>query len=46
MKINTQIALWADELRGIAANGLKYANNPYDMERYTRIQDLVMEMLR
>ena len=32
-----------DELRIIAQNGLHYADNPYDEERYTRILTLVSE---
>ncbi|WP_276257062.1 NUDIX hydrolase N-terminal domain-containing protein [Halomontanus rarus] len=32
-----------DELRLIAQNGLEYADNPYDEERYERILDLVSE---
>lgn len=30
-----------DELRVIAENGLEYADDPYDEERYRRIRDLV-----
>lgn len=30
-----------DELRIIAENGLEYADDPYDEERYSRIQELV-----
>ena len=32
-----------DELRVIAENGLEYADDPYDEERYRRIRDLVAE---
>lgn len=32
-----------DELRIIAQNGLEYADDPYDEERYERILDLVSE---
>ena len=30
-----------DELQTMARNGLTYANNPYDKERYTRLLELV-----
>jgi len=30
-----------DELQTIARNGLNYAENPYDRERYTRLMELV-----
>lgn len=32
-----------DEVRILASNGLKYANNEYDRERYTRLMELVEE---
>jgi 8-oxo-dGTP pyrophosphatase MutT (NUDIX family) len=35
------ILLLLDELRMIARNGLPYAHDPYDRERYTRILELV-----
>ncbi len=45
MKLTTrQITLWADKLRDLAAQGLQYSTNMYDQERYTKIQDVVMEM--
>jgi ADP-ribose pyrophosphatase YjhB (NUDIX family) len=40
-----QIAFWADRLRDMAAQGLKYAPNIYDHERYTAIQQIAIEML-
>jgi mutator protein MutT len=40
-----QIALWADQLRDLAAQGLSYSTNTYDQERYAKIQQLVIEML-
>lgn len=39
-----QIALWAEQLRDMSALGLYYASDRYDVERYLRIQDLVLEM--
>jgi 8-oxo-dGTP pyrophosphatase MutT (NUDIX family) len=40
-----QIAGWADKLRDIAAQGLQYAQNIYDHERYAAIQQMAIEML-
>ena len=39
---NSELQL-LDELRIIAQNGLRYADNPYDEERYERILELVSE---
>lgn len=41
----TRIAQIADDLRALAANGLHYGTNPYDIERYHRIQRLSAELL-
>jgi 8-oxo-dGTP pyrophosphatase MutT (NUDIX family) len=35
----------ADELRSLARNGLHYGTNPYDIERYQRIQRLSAELM-
>jgi ADP-ribose pyrophosphatase YjhB (NUDIX family) len=40
-----QIAGWSDRLRDIAAQGLQYAQNIYDHERYLAIQQMAIEML-
>ncbi|MCP5094719.1 MAG: NUDIX domain-containing protein [Chloroflexi bacterium] len=40
-----QIALWADMLRDIAANGGRFASNVYDRENYERITTIAMEMM-
>ena len=40
-----QIALWADILRDISAEGLQYSNVIYDKERYTKIQQIAIDML-
>ncbi len=40
-----QIALWADTLRDIAAEGLQYAPTVYDQARYAKIQHMAMEMM-
>ncbi len=39
-----QIALWADQLRHLAASGLRFAANIYDTERYHALQSLALEM--
>lgn len=39
---NSKLSLW-DELRIIAQNGLEYADNPYDEERYDRILTLISD---
>jgi ADP-ribose pyrophosphatase YjhB (NUDIX family) len=36
---------WARQLQAIAQNGLTYAVNNYDVERYTRIQRIAAEMM-
>jgi ADP-ribose pyrophosphatase YjhB (NUDIX family) len=40
-----QIGLWADELRHMSANGLRFAVNVYDRTNYARMQEMAMEML-
>jgi 8-oxo-dGTP pyrophosphatase MutT (NUDIX family) len=39
-----RIGLIADELRSHAANGLYYGRDPYDQERYRRIQAIAAEL--
>lgn len=39
----TNLLALLDELRILAQNGLEYADNPYDEERYERIVDLTAE---
>jgi ADP-ribose pyrophosphatase YjhB (NUDIX family) len=36
---------WAKELAAISQNGLTYANNPYDIERYGKIRRIAAEMM-
>ena len=36
---------WAKRLEAIAQNGLTFAKDPYDIERYQNIRELVAEML-
>jgi ADP-ribose pyrophosphatase YjhB (NUDIX family) len=45
MRPAEQIAEWSDKLRDIAAQGLQYAQNIYDHERYLAIQQMAIEML-
>ena len=40
-----QIASWADQLRDLAAQGLRYSTTIYDQERYAKIQELSISML-
>lgn len=44
MKTAEKIAFWADIVRNISANGIKYAENVYDRDRYQGLQDLAIEM--
>jgi ADP-ribose pyrophosphatase YjhB (NUDIX family) len=45
MTLAQQIALWADRIRDIAAQGLFFAHEIYDRDRYLALQNLAMEML-
>jgi len=36
---------WARELQAMAQNGLAYAKNPFDIERYERLRELSVEIL-
>ncbi|MEZ4728443.1 MAG: NUDIX hydrolase N-terminal domain-containing protein [Caldilineaceae bacterium] len=45
MTLAQQLALWADQLRAMAALGLRYAEDVYNQERYHKIQTVAMEML-
>lgn len=36
---------WAKELAAISQNGLMYANNAYDIERYEKIRQIAAEMM-
>lgn len=35
---------WVERLQAIAHNGLIYADNPYDVERYEKLRDLAIEI--
>jgi 8-oxo-dGTP pyrophosphatase MutT (NUDIX family) len=39
-----QLALWADELRAIGSNGLKFVKNPYDKTNYQRVRRIAAEI--
>ncbi len=45
MTSTQQIALWADQLRAMAVNGLHYNDDVYNQERYHKIQTIALEML-
>lgn len=40
-----RLAALADEIRGMAANGLHYAHDPYDRARYDRLVTIAAELL-
>ena len=40
-----RLAAWADELRAMAALGLIYGHDDYDLTRYRRIQEIAGQML-
>lgn len=42
---SAQIGAWADELRAMAAIGLLYGRDSYDLERYRRLQEIADAML-
>ncbi len=44
MKTWHQLALWADELRAIGGNGLKFVKNPYDKANYQRVRRIAAEI--
>lgn len=43
--MNNDLLTWARRLQAIAQNGLTYAVNNYDVERYTQVQQLAAEMM-
>jgi ADP-ribose pyrophosphatase YjhB (NUDIX family) len=43
--MNNELLLWARQLQAISQNGITYAINNYDLERYTHIQRLAAEMM-
>jgi 8-oxo-dGTP pyrophosphatase MutT (NUDIX family) len=40
-----QLALWADKLRDLSAQGLHFAEHIYERDRWTQVQTLALEML-
>ena len=44
MKTWHQLALWADELRAIGSNGLRFVKNPYDKANYQRVRRIAAEI--
>ena len=45
MKPAQRLAYWADQLRHIAAMGLHFSQNRYDLDNYRTVQDVAMAML-
>jgi len=45
LKATQQIAMAADRLRDLAASGLLYAENVYEMSRYQAVQEIAAELL-
>ena len=43
--VESRIAGISDELRAIAANGLHFSHDPYDLERYRRLRELAASLL-
>ncbi|HUN88020.1 MAG TPA: NUDIX hydrolase [Terriglobales bacterium] len=43
--MNNNLLAWARQLQAISQNGLNYAVNDYDRERYTHIQRIAAEMM-
>ena len=43
--MDPQWLLWARRLQALAQNGLTFANNPYDVERYHEIRQIAAEMM-
>ncbi len=44
MNLAQQLYLWADVLRAIAGNGIRFSSNPYDRANYERILSIAAEM--
>jgi len=44
MNISGQLGLWADELRAITGNGLRFVKNPYDEANYRRVRQIAAEL--
>ena len=42
---NPEWMQWAQRLQAIAQNGLAYARNPFDVERFHQIREIAAEML-
>lgn len=45
MTLLPALAIWAERLQLIAQAGLTYSQNPYDLQRFSQIQELAAEML-
>ncbi|HUI50401.1 MAG TPA: NUDIX hydrolase N-terminal domain-containing protein, partial [Terriglobales bacterium] len=42
---NPGVAQWAQRLQAIAQNGLTYARDPFDVERFLQVRQIAAEML-
>ncbi|CAM3098316.1 NUDIX hydrolase [Stackebrandtia soli] len=45
MESSRRVAALADQLRALAANGLRYTQSPYDRERYEKLMAIAAEAL-
>ena len=45
MDVEPDWLVWARRMQAIAQNGLTFARDPFDIERYTAIQELAVEIL-
>ena len=43
--ILAQLAQWCRELQALAQNGLAYSKDPFDIERFDRLQQIVAELM-
>lgn len=39
-----RIASWADQIRDMAATGLNFSSDSYDIDRYTKLPEIAIEM--
>jgi hypothetical protein len=45
IKKSPQWLVWAQEIFSLSQSGLTYSGNPYDLERYKRLQEITAEIL-
>jgi 8-oxo-dGTP pyrophosphatase MutT (NUDIX family) len=39
-----RLASWADQIRDMAATGLNFSSDPYDIDRYLKLREIAIEM--